>query len=328
MEFLSLGGINEHGRNCFLLKGENSILLDCGLSEEGEPPFFSQCDVKKISALFLTHSHDDHVGALKQLFSLGFQGMVYLSKPTYDARKIKDFPHVFLVPGEERKLPFLSLLPLRSGHCFGSLSFQISREEKKILYTGDYLEDSIFSVDPIRGKEADLAIVDGAYKEAKSREESKKELLSLIKEKEKVLLPLPRNGRSREVISLLEKEGIDYDIASPYFREEEEVYLKHRVERKPKKGASVLLLHDPQAEKEETKKAIESHTDYALIFTGTIDKGSQAEQYRKERKDTFFVRIPVHQTIREAKKLIEENRFKNAIIFHNKETKEKTSLVF
>jgi Cft2 family RNA processing exonuclease len=332
MRFQSLGGINEHGRNCFLLKGGNhQLLLDCGEGQKGEYPDFSIVDVAQVDALFLSHSHLDHTGSVKQLISLGFKGKVYLSKETYDCMSFHNFGAVFLKPQENYDLyPWLKVRTYRSGHCFGSLAYLLEFVDKRIVYSGDYLEDSVFYCDSLRDIKADLAILDGAYQNDELDMKSNKErVLSLLKGHAKMILPLPKNGRSMEVISLLDECGLPYQIlCKDFFVENEETYLRKPVRVHPSMEANILLMDDPQLVKMENREIIQKHDSYTLVFTGTIDEGSYSEKLLKERKNTFFQRINVHQRIKDACQLASMNRFEQVILFHNEHTKEKTTLEF
>lgn len=332
MIFQALGGINEHGRNCFLIKGnEHQILLDCGLGEVDDYPDFSAVDVSRIDALFVSHSHLDHTGSIKFLIELGFKGKIYLSKPTYSCLNFRDFNYEILEPNQEYCLyPWLKVRTYRSGHCFGSLSYLFDFEDKVVLYTGDYLEDSIFTCDCLRNVSTDLAIVDAAYLDnEKSMEENKQSLLSIIEREKRCLLPLPKNGRSMDVISLLNDNDLLYEIVSKsFFMEDETEYLRKEVVVKSIKGSNIILFDDPQLTKKESVNLINKYQDYSLIFTGTIDSGSMAMRMMKERKKTFFQRINVHQRQKDAKRLAGLNRFKEVVYFHNRFTNERKHLEF
>lgn len=325
----SLGGINEHGRNCFCLKGSKTLLLDCGEGEKGEEPDFEKTDIKKIDYLFLSHCHIDHTGSIQRLLERGFHGTICLSKATLSYLKLT-YPKIqILMPNEEiRFSEGLRVSSTRSGHCFGSLSLHIRLDGKKILYTGDYLEESVFSCDRIRKEEADLAIIDAAYDDAeKSYSENKKSFLDFINGKTDILLPLPKNGRSMDVISFLNEERIPYHLLDSFFMEEKGMYLKKDIPIRDDGTAKVRLFSDPQIKKKENLEYISQHPESCLIFTGTLDSGSMAEKLLKERKNTFFFRINVHQRIQDAKRLEEENTFRNVILFHNRNTKEKTEIL-
>jgi cleavage and polyadenylation specificity factor subunit 3 len=69
LEIIPLGGGNEVGRSCILLrfKGKN-ILLDCGIHPGfnglNALPFFDEIEPGEIDILLVTHFHLDHMGAL------------------------------------------------------------------------------------------------------------------------------------------------------------------------------------------------------------------------------------------------------------------------
>lgn len=75
ISFISLGGIGDVTRNMYLYEDNNSILIvDCGLGFADETMLgvdlllpdvsYLQKTKKKISAMILTHGHEDHIGAL------------------------------------------------------------------------------------------------------------------------------------------------------------------------------------------------------------------------------------------------------------------------
>lgn len=75
MELFIAGGCGEHGRNCFYVEqnGE-AFLVDCGLlaGAEDNLPRLNAEQIQKLRAVFLTHSHADHTGALPWLAQQGY----------------------------------------------------------------------------------------------------------------------------------------------------------------------------------------------------------------------------------------------------------------
>lgn len=332
MKFVSLGGINEHGRNSFYLEGESKrILLDCGLSEKNELPHFEKIEVPTIDYLFLSHSHLDHTGAIAELMKRGFKGKIVSSKETADCIHLESnnifYPELLKETWVDSEI---SVTARRSGHCFGSLSFEIEMEKKKVIYTGDYLEDSVFQVDELRNLKADFAIVDGCYEKENGYQENKNRFLRLLKSRKgNVLLPLPKNGRNMDVISLLNQNHLPYRILGKgFFIENEETYMKSMIDIQQADNSRILLFTDSQLEDIHSRKIVNSYSDADIIFTGTIDEGSYADYVFKNRKNAFFSRINVHQTREEAYQLISQNHFSHSIIFHNRFTKEKEELEF
>ena len=70
MELFIAGGCGEHGRNCFYVEqNDTAFLVDCGLlaGAEDDLPRLNAEQIQKLRAVFLTHSHADHTGALPWL---------------------------------------------------------------------------------------------------------------------------------------------------------------------------------------------------------------------------------------------------------------------
>ena len=173
MELYIAGGCSEHGRNCFLVKGENlSFLVDAGLmKEKPEVPYpdLTEEQIGGADYLFLTHAHSDHAGALPWLLKHGFRGVVVASRPTFDTIPAFRGPRKTLEdlsgPLEECMLSGgIAVTWGRSGHCFGSVWYRFRAEGRRLVFTGDYEEKSLaYRCDRIRDVEADLAVVDCAY---------------------------------------------------------------------------------------------------------------------------------------------------------------------
>ncbi len=159
------------GSNQMLESGGVKILIDCGLRQgtqfaeeyNFEPfPYYP----KEIDAVFVTHSHIDHVGRIPQLVRQGFRGPVYSTPPT------KDFAELLLLDSErllERVAEELGHPPLylpadvertldqwkgihyhepvthgpftveffNAGHILGSSFIKIEAEGKSIVFSGD-----------------------------------------------------------------------------------------------------------------------------------------------------------------------------------------------
>ena len=74
MQIRPLGGVKEVGRSCFLVEvGERDLLVDCGIkqSHRTEYPALKSVGPGQIDAVFLTHAHVDHIGALPVLEARG-----------------------------------------------------------------------------------------------------------------------------------------------------------------------------------------------------------------------------------------------------------------
>ena len=114
IECIVVGDLQE---NCYIItKDNNTIIVDPG-SE------FEKIDkkIKNLNAILITHYHDDHIGALKQL------------KEKYNV-KIIDYKDV----NEEFDINNFNFKVIDTkGHTNDSVSFYFKKE--KIMFTGDFL---------------------------------------------------------------------------------------------------------------------------------------------------------------------------------------------
>ncbi len=72
-----LGGVGEYGRNCFYIENQRqAILLDCGIMKDTQktPPNITSNHIEKLAAVFISHSHIDHVGGIAITTEHGLYG--------------------------------------------------------------------------------------------------------------------------------------------------------------------------------------------------------------------------------------------------------------
>ena len=94
IRLFALGGLDEEGKNCYCLEVNDEIyVLDCGVRDPDKtmpgvdyviPRFDYLVENKsRIKAYFLTHGHDDCIGALSYVYSEA-PAPIYCSKVTYE----------------------------------------------------------------------------------------------------------------------------------------------------------------------------------------------------------------------------------------------------
>ena len=171
LEIIPLGGIGEFGMNCMGIRsGGEMIIVDAGMGFPEESPYgvdisipnFSFLDEYKdeMTALILTHGHEDHIGALP-FFLKKFNLPVYLSQFTHGLAERKLDEHKMLdevllhqvKPNDVTELGNFSVEYIHASHslvdCF---SLAIKTPLGTVIHTGDYKIDET----PVIGKPYDL----------------------------------------------------------------------------------------------------------------------------------------------------------------------------
>ena len=199
LEIVPLGGVGEFGKNVLWLRaGDSSILLDVGVSFPDETfpgidriaPDLSMLRSERIDGIFLTHGHEDHVGALPFLRE-------WCPAPVYG------FPFTLALARrrlEEAQVPLDRLIeargrePIRAG-AFAVTFFRVSHsvpdsaallveaDGRRLVHSGDFKLDD----DPPDGETTDregvaaavgsgvdLALVDSTNAERPGRSESER----------------------------------------------------------------------------------------------------------------------------------------------------------
>ena len=362
------GGCSEHGRNSFLLEGSRlSVLVDAGkMKEKPDKPFpeLTPEMVQKIDYVLLTHCHTDHTGALGFLKERGFRGVLvasaatlkFLSEP-YEGETIalkdisKPYKEVSLCDG-------LKLTFGRAGHCVGSVWYSLEMEGKTVLFTGDYEEKSCaYDCDEIKGRYADLAVVDCAYgteaEDADAHWEALEGALDRLSPLKKPLLfPVPSHGRGFDIVKLLAERGKTTVLTESLIREYQdsdnrEFWLKpsfvEAVNMLKKRDIrdlrsdfvkefargglfpedyldTAILVRDSQLVKDVNQHiaAGVAAVGGRTILTGKQDPASFARKLLNEGKADFY-RISVHQNIDEMRRLMAKNSFKKVVPYHCRE---------
>ncbi|MDX2066470.1 MAG: ribonuclease J [Fimbriimonadaceae bacterium] len=172
LQVIPLGGVGEIGKNCTVVRQDDDIVIvDCGLSFPNEEmlgvdiviPDFSYLKEHrdKIRGVFLTHAHEDHVGALPY-FLAEFKVPVFCTEFTaalirqkleekLDRSRIdlRIFKH-----GDVIEAGTLAVEPIRVTHSIPENAAMAVRTMHGILlFTGDFK----FDFSPIDGKPSDLA---------------------------------------------------------------------------------------------------------------------------------------------------------------------------
>ena len=171
IEIIPLGGIGEFGMNCMGIRcGDEMIVVDAGMGFPEETPYgvdisipnfdFLEQYAGDLTALILTHGHEDHIGALPY-FLKKFNLPVYGSRFTLALAEKRLGEHRMLdevllhrvEANEVSEIGSFSIEYINASHslveCF---SLAIKTPVGTIIHTGDYKIDET----PVIGKPYDL----------------------------------------------------------------------------------------------------------------------------------------------------------------------------
>lgn len=171
LKIISLGGLGEIGKNITVIEFHNEIIIiDCGIAFPDEEMYGIDAiipdiaylleNTKKIKGIFLTHGHEDHIGALPYILKQ-INIPLYGTALTLGIIKSKLKEHKLLAestlniikPGDTISFSNLSVEFIRNTHSIAdSCSLAITTPEGVILHTGDFKIDYT----PIDGLTMDL----------------------------------------------------------------------------------------------------------------------------------------------------------------------------
>lgn len=171
IEIIPLGGIGEFGMNCMGIRfGDEMIIVDAGMGFPEETPYGVDISIPNfdfleeyrddLTALILTHGHEDHIGALPYILKK-FNLPVYASRFTaaladkkLEEHRMVESTLVHRVePNDIAKIGNFEIEFIHASHslidCF---SLAIKTPMGTVIHTGDYKIDDT----PVIGKPYDL----------------------------------------------------------------------------------------------------------------------------------------------------------------------------
>lgn len=169
LKIIPLGGLDEIGKNMTVYEYDNDIfIVDCGMAFPEEELLgidvvipditYLKRNANKIRGIFLTHGHEDHIGAIPYVLK-ELSVPIYGTKLTLGlvANKLKEHrmspKMVTIVPGERIKVGVFEIEPIRVCHSIAdSVAFCIGTPMGKVIHTGDFKIDFT----PIDGQKMDL----------------------------------------------------------------------------------------------------------------------------------------------------------------------------
>ena len=262
MEIQFLGAAREVGRSAVLLDtGETKVVLDYGVKLGGEENVLPIRPLPVhgfLDSVILSHAHLDHSGAVPFLFSYG-EPTVFTHVATSPIAEllIEDSMNIARNKKQRtftrsqlkrmmrnlKKVPYgqwceaapgISFKFSDAGHILGASITTIRAEERTIVYSGDFKDESTRLHKAARlPKEADVLIVEATYgnKEHPKRSELEKEFLeevkAVVESGGSVVLPCFAVGRSQEIVELLYSAKLSCPVyLDGMARDVSEIYLE------------------------------------------------------------------------------------------------------
>lgn len=255
MNYVFLGGAGEVGGSCMLLTvAGHYILFDCGIrvNQTGRDALPDLELLKEsapvLDAIFVSHAHADHVGALPLAHALYPDAPIYATVPTQRLSSVMLNNAVRVMETEAEETIFTQeavettlarmqtlemgqwielwdnwrVLFIRSGHILGAVSIYLETPEGKFFYSGDistFHQKTIDGLDDITSLPApDFMVCEATYGDglhpSRTEEEVKlaKAVADVIQDGGSVLIPSFALGRAQEIILILRDAMISQNI--------------------------------------------------------------------------------------------------------------------
>ncbi len=352
------GGFGEKGRTSVLIDdGESRVMLDAGIKVGAAPKDYHPqlaCAASEIDALFITHAHEDHIGALCWLIGQGFTGPVFMT-PTTRAEMnatLDQYAHVsdlarfpssnamieLFLPGDTLSFAKQKIKTGHTGHVAGGVWFAVESGGKRTLYCGDVVPES--AVFPMTAMpECDMMLLDCSYgDDAIPASERAKQIVEwVLARPEGAVLPTPLSGRSLELLAILPGplaiadvmyEPLKAQIADPSLlrpgaaeRITVRLDIAHRWHPGSPLPACPLLVHDGMGSAGPATLALEmaEQKGHPVLLSGHLPEGSPAHRMREQGCADWF-RLPTHPTLPQ-NKLLWENSGRPRLLGHSSEAK-------
>lgn len=161
INIFALGGQNEIGKNMYVVEVNNDIFIfDAGLKYAEDKLYgidyivpdlkYLKANSDKIKGIFLTHGHDENIGALPEILTILPNLNIYGTKFTIDiVRKMLEEDNITannlneIAPHHKIDFNKNSVFPVRLTHSIpDNVGYVLYTEDGAILYTGNFVFDA------------------------------------------------------------------------------------------------------------------------------------------------------------------------------------------
>ena len=259
MDYIFLGGAGEVGASCLLVSvAHRHILFDCGIrvnqtGAEALPDIeLLRQSAPSLDAIFVSHAHADHIGALPLAHAAFPQTPIYTTEPTQrisavmlanavrlqENEQAEDTTLLFTQEAVDATIAKMQTLKMsewvdlwdgwrvkmiQSGHILGAVSILLETPEGTYLYGGDistFHQKTIhgLALDELAGTHPDFMWCEATYGDgnhpARNTEEKKlaDAVATVVENGGSVLIPSFALGRAQEIILILRDAMISKNI--------------------------------------------------------------------------------------------------------------------
>lgn len=162
IKLFALGGQNEHGKNMYVIEIDDDILVfDAGLNYGSEEALgidyiipnidYLKNNIKRVKGIFLTHAHDENIGAVADIIN-DLEGVkVYGSKFTlevlkeeFSTYKLNTDNLIEVKPHKTFNVGRIKIFPVSLSHSIpGNFGYAIYTLDGVIFYASDFVFDPL-----------------------------------------------------------------------------------------------------------------------------------------------------------------------------------------